>query len=96
MTMHDIIKRYEVRAEATNMRPTVFDDTDGAEKEYSVILFLISAKGRNGKRKSHIFPLVNSSGQKCRSNSGVFDILLTIIARGNTAPHILRIRRRMT
>jgi len=85
MTMHDIIKQYEVRAEAMSMRPTVFDDTDGTEKEYSVTLFLVSAKDRNGKRKSHIFPLVNSSGKKWRSNSGVSDILLPIVARGKLA-----------
>jgi len=85
MTMHDIIKRYEVRAEATTMRPTVLDDADGTEKEYSVILFLISTKDRNGKRKSHIFSLINSSGQKCRSNIGVSDILLSIVARGKLA-----------
>ena len=85
MTMTDIIKRYEVRAEATNMRPTVFDDTDGTEKEYSVILLLVSAKDMNGKRKSHIFPLVNSSGKKCRSSSGVSDILLSIVVRGKFA-----------
>ena len=85
MTMQEIIERYEVRAEATAMRPTVFDDADGTEKEYAVNLYLVSAKGRNGKRKSHVFPLINSSGLRYRSNLLTQDILLNIVARAKCA-----------
>ena len=85
MTLNDIVQKYEVRAEVAAMRPTVFDDADGTEKEYAVNLYLVSAVDRNGKRRSYVFPVINSSGLRYRSNLTAQDILVNIIARSKFA-----------